>query len=100
MIHGQMLRLGENLYGDPKTGMQYSFLRAEPEKPTCDRNPNIDQLVQTQMQSNANDEFADIFGTTSEADVRASVLAGQQLCEDKYAFYDKSMKHLDEHPSI
>ena len=100
MIHGQMLRLGENLYGDPKTGMQYSFLRAEPEKPTCDRNPNIDQLVQAQMQSNANDEFADIFGTTSEADVRASVLAGQQLCEDKYAFYDKSMKHLDEHPSI
>ena len=100
MIHGQMLRLGENLYGDPKTGMQYSFLRAEPEKPTCDRNPNIDQLVQTQMQSNANDEFADIFGTTSEADVRASVLAGQQLCEEKYAFYDKSMKHLDGHPSI
>ena len=79
MIHGQMLRLGENLYGDPKTGMQYSFLRAEPEKPTCDRNPNIDQLVQTQMQSNANDEFADIFGTTSEADVRASVV---HLCED------------------
>ena len=100
MIHGQMLRLGENLYGDPKTGMQYSFLRAEPQKPTCDRNPNIDVLVQNQMQSNANDEFADIFGTTSEEDVRKSVLAGQQLCEEKFAFYDKSMKYLDEHPSI
>lgn len=100
MIHGQMLRLGENLYGDPKTGMQYSFLRAEPQSPSCDRNANIDALVKTQMESNANNEFADIFGTTSEADVRQSVLAGQQLCEEKFAFYDRSIKYLDEHPTI
>ncbi|HEE6179341.1 TPA: hypothetical protein R7S05_002530, partial [Acinetobacter baumannii] len=45
MIHGQLLRIGERLYGDPATGMQYSFLRAEPEKPTCDRHPNIDAQV-------------------------------------------------------
>ena len=100
MIHGQMLRLGESLYGNEKIGMQYSFLRAEPEKPTCDRNANVDLLVQNQMQTNAKDEFADIFGTTSEQDVRASVLAGQQLCEEKFAFYDKSIKYLDENPSI
>ena len=25
MIHGQMLRMGERLYGDPASGMQYSF---------------------------------------------------------------------------
>lgn len=100
MIHGQMLRIGESLYGDEKIGMQYSFLRAEPEKPVCDRNPNIDLLVQNQMQANAKDEFADIFGTTSEEDVRASVLAGQQLCEEKYAFYDKSIQYLEDNPSI
>ncbi len=100
MIHGQMLRLGENLYGDPKTGMQYSFLRAEPETPTCDRNPNVDVLVQQQMQSNAKDEFADIFGTSSQEDVRKSVLAGKKLCEDKYAFHDTATKYLDDHPSI
>lgn len=45
MIHGQMLRLGERLYGDEKIGMQYSFLRAEPNKPSCDRNVDIDKLV-------------------------------------------------------
>lgn len=100
MIHGQMLRLGESLYGDPKTGMQYSFLRAEPEKPTCDRNPNIDQLVQAQMQSNKNDEFADIFGTTSEADVRSSVLAAQQQCEEKYGYFDVANQYLNDHPTI
>ncbi|NHB58000.1 TRAP transporter large permease subunit [Acinetobacter shaoyimingii] len=100
MIHGQLLRIGENLYGNEKIGMQYSFLRAEPEKPSCDRNPNVDALVTQQMQSNANDEFADIFGTTSEQDVRQSVLAAKQQCEEKYAYYDKANKYLDEHPTI
>ena len=59
MIHGQLLRMGERIYGDPATGMQYSFLRAEPKAPTCDANPNVDVLVQSQMQANAADEFAD-----------------------------------------
>ena len=30
MIHGQLLRVGERLYGNETIGMQYSFLRAEP----------------------------------------------------------------------
>ena len=62
MIHGQLLRIGERLYGDPATGMQYSFLRAEPEKPTCDRHPNIDAQVKEQMKANASDDFASFFG--------------------------------------
>ena len=100
MIHGQMLRVGERLYGDETTGMQYSFLRAEPEKPSCDRHPNSDAQVQTQMKANAADEFASMFGVASEADVRASLLAAQQQCDEKYQFYDKAMKHMEAHPSI
>lgn len=100
MIHGQLLRMGERLYGDSVTGMQYSFLRAEPAKPECNRQPNVDALVKTQMQANAADEFADFFGTASEADVRASILAGVQQCEEKYQFYDKAMQHMEAHPSI
>lgn len=100
MIHGQLLRMGERLYGDPATGMQYSFLRAEPQKPSCDRHPNIDAQVQAQMKANKNDEFADFFGAASEQDVRASLLAAQQLCEEKYQFYDKAIAHLDKHPSL
>ena len=100
MIHGQMLRMGERLYGDQTTGMQYSFLRAEPEKPSCDRHPDIDAQVQTQMKANAADEFASMFGVASEADVRASLLAAQQQCDEKYQFYDKAMKHMEAHPSI
>ncbi|MDU2408405.1 MAG: TRAP transporter large permease subunit [Acinetobacter junii] len=100
MIHGQMLRMGERLYGDQTTGMQYSYLRAEPEKPSCDRHPNIEAQVQAQMKANAADEFASMFGAASEADVRASLMGAQQQCEEKYQFYDKAMKHLEAHPSI
>ena len=100
MIHGQLLRVGERLYGNEDIGMQYSFLRAEPAKPSCDLHPDIDAQVQKQMKANANDEFADIFGTTSEADVRASVLAGQQQCQEKYQFYDKAIQYMDDHPTI
>ncbi|MCU4307766.1 TRAP transporter large permease subunit [Acinetobacter radioresistens] len=100
MIHGQLLRMGERLYGDPASGMQYSFLRAEPEKPTCERHPDMDAQVQKQMQANAADEFADIFGTASEADVRASILAGQQLCEEKYQFHDRAVTYIDDHSTL
>lgn len=100
MIHGQMLRLGESLYGDQKIAMQYSFLRATPTQPSCDRNPNIDLLVQQQMNNSAGDEFADFFGTASKDEVRQSVLAAQQLCEDKYVFYDKTIQHIEQHPSL
>ena len=100
MIHGQLLRTGEKLYGNEAIGMQYSFLRAEPVAPDCDRHPNVDAMVQTQMKKNANDEFADIFGSASESDVRASIMAGVQQCEEKFQFYDKAKRYLDDHPSI
>lgn len=100
MIHGQMLRMGEKLYGDPDSGMQYSFLRAEPQKPTCERNIDIDAKVQAQMQANASDEFASFFGVASEDDVRSSLLAAQQECEEKFKFYDKAVKHIEANPSV
>jgi len=100
MVHGQLLRMGERLYGDPATGMQYSFLRAEPTAPDCERNPDIDAQVHAQMQANAADEFADIFGTASESDVRASILAAKQICEEKFQFHDQAIQHIQAHPSL
>ncbi|MDI9694280.1 hypothetical protein QM268_18355, partial [Acinetobacter baumannii] len=49
---------------------------------------------------NAADEFASMFGVASEADVRASLLAAQQQCDEKYQFYDKAMKHIEANPSV
>ena len=73
MIHGQMLRMGERLYGDQTTGMQYSFLRAEPENPSCDRHPDIETQVQEQMKANAADEFASM-GVQRMLTVRKNIL--------------------------
>ena len=100
MIHGQLLRMGERLYGDPATGMQYSFLRAEPTAPQCERNINVDQRVQEQMKTDAADEYADFFGVRAEADVRAAVMQAQQVCEESYGFYDKAIAHMQAYPSI
>lgn len=100
MIHGQLLRMGETLYGDQTTGMQYSFLRAEPSKPTCDANADVESQVQAQMQANAADEFADFFGTASEDEVRGAVMAARQQCVESHQFYATAIKHLDDHPSL
>ncbi|ANF82554.1 hypothetical protein A3K93_10380 [Acinetobacter sp. NCu2D-2] len=100
MIHGQLLRMGERLYGDPATGMQYSFLRAEPTAPQCNRNIDVDAAVQKQMKEDAADEYADFFGVRSEADVRGAIMQAQQVCEESYTFYDKAVEHIKANPSI
>lgn len=102
MIHGQLLRAGEKLYGDPATGVQYSFLRADPATPSCNRHPDIDAQVQQQMATAqaSDDPFADLFGPKDPAEVRQSLLAAQQVCEDKHVFYENTQKYIQEHPSV
>lgn len=100
MIHGQLLRLGETLYGDPKTGVQYSFLRIDPQAPSCERNPNIEAQVQQQIAASANDPDAQFFGAPSPEEVRQSLVAAQQECEQKYQFFDNSKKYIDAHPTL
>lgn len=100
MIHGQLLRMGEKLYGDPATGMQYSFLRADPQKPDCERNINIDAEVQKQIEANKKDEFAAFFGVATPEEIRSSLVSGQKLCEEKYQFYDNANAYIDKHASL
>ena len=62
MIHGQLLRMGEKLFGDPSTGVQYFMLRADPTKPDCDPNPDIEAEVQKKVAGGgADDEFGGLF---------------------------------------
>ncbi len=49
MVHGQLLRLGERMFGDPENQVQYFLLRADPSAPTCEANPDIDALVAKQL---------------------------------------------------
>ncbi len=100
MIHGQLLRIGEKLYGDPSTGMQYSFLRVEAAKPTCERNPDIETQVQQKMAANAADPDMAFFGLPSEDEVRASFMDAQKDCAQKHEFYDNANIYVEKHSSI
>lgn len=100
MIHGQLLRLGENMYGDPKTGLQYSFLRADPQQPTCERHGDIEAQVQQKVAESANDPDAQFFGIASPEEIRASLIGAQQQCEQKFQFYDNAKTFIDQHPSL
>lgn len=102
MIHGQLLRLGETLYGNPATGVQYSFLRADPVAPQCERHPDIEAQVQQKMAagSASNDPFADLFGPQDPDQVRQSLLAAQAVCEERYQFYENNQKYIEANPSV
>ncbi len=99
MIHGQLLRMGERLFGDPASGIQYSFLRADPAKPECNRAAVTDAMVQQEMakSSASNDEFGGLFADSAPKDpaqIRASLQSAQQICEEKFQFYERVNSHL------
>ena len=95
MIHGQLLRMGERMFGDPDAGIQYSFLRADPEKPSCDPNPNIDAQVQQEMNKPVDDLFGDLFGDAKDPEqIRQSLVAAQTLCQEKFAAYELINSHI------
>lgn len=100
MIHGQLLRVGERLYGDPASGIQYSFLRVDPTKPDCDRNLNIEAEIKKQLADNKNDPMADFFGAASAEDIRSSLVAAQGICNEKYQFYDRAQSYFEKHPTL
>jgi len=64
MVHGQLLRLGESMFGDPAKQVQYFMLRADPVKPDCDANLDIDAEVQRQLNGGArvDDDLDALFG--------------------------------------
>ena len=98
MLHGQMLRLGEQFFGDPAAGVQYFLLRADPTAPDCDPNVDIQKAVDKLAAPPAADDsgIGDLFGPTTvdrgalEASVRQSV----QLCKDKITMYHAIQSHI------
>ena len=50
MLHGQLLRMGEAMFGSQADGVQYFMLRADPEQPSCNPSLNIDAELDRQMQ--------------------------------------------------
>lgn len=102
MIHGQLLRMGEKFFGDPKTGVQYFMLRADPVKPTdCDPNIDVEAEVQKQLAapvgpiSDVDSLFTDDTAAPVAPDpeaIRHSILTAQTVCKEKFTNYENGAK--------
>ncbi len=98
MIHGQLLRMGEHFFGDPTTGVQYFMLRADPVKPDCDPNPDIEAELQKQTAassapaSDIDSLFADDVVDPEAA--RQSLITARDLCVDKHKAYTSLSQHV------
>jgi TRAP-type C4-dicarboxylate transport system permease large subunit len=97
-FHGQLLRMGESMFGNPQQGVQYFMLRADPAKPDCDPNPDIEAAITVEMTNSAGggdaiDALFDDEPKNPEA-VRASILKSVELCKEKMVMYDKISANL------
>lgn len=95
MIHGQLLRMGEQIFGNPQQGVQYFMLRADPEKPACDKNLDIEAELARQMaqgRATSADDIDALFGATEidPAQRRASLQDGLAQCREKHAMYERA----------
>lgn len=94
MVHGQLLRIGERMFGEPQQGIQYFLLRNDPVVPTCDANPDIDALVQSRI-DDATDEFDYeldlLFGeVVIDFDaIRRSLEEDRAQCRQRFETYQK-----------
>ncbi len=102
MLHGRLLHLGEALYGDPVAHVQYFMLRADPVKPDCNPDQDIDAEVARQGATAAGPAVASgdsvdaLFADSKEssADLRTSLLAGREVCRQKHDLYQRIVSHL------
>lgn len=97
MFHGQLLRMGENIFGDPKSGVQYFMLRADPAVPDCNPNPDIEASVQAELhKSNSGDAIDALFAdeVLDPEAIRASVTKAAELCKEKHTMYTNITAHL------
>ncbi|TAK98871.1 MAG: transporter, partial [Aquabacterium sp.] len=98
MVHGQLLKLGESMFGDSQAQVQYFMLRAEPTKPECDANVNIEAELAKQLAAppTKGDDIDDIFGAQTAADpavLRKSIEQAQAICKAKHDIYNKVLQH-------
>lgn len=97
MFHGQLLRMGENMFGDPKSGVQYFMLRADPAVPDCNPNPDVDAAVEAEMNKGGGGDAIDALFMDEVQDpeaIRASVMKAAELCQEKQVMYQNITEHL------
>ncbi|PTQ90993.1 TRAP transporter large permease subunit [Agitococcus lubricus] len=98
MIHGQLLRMGEKIFGDPSTGVQYFMLRADPVKPDCDPNPDIEAEVQKSLAASSQpaSDIDSLFASepVDPEATRQSLITARDLCQEKHQAYVNLSKNV------
>ena len=98
MIHGQLLKLGETMFGDKTHHVQYFMLRADPVKPDCNANMNVESEVSRAVAAataHKDAELDDLFGARAvDPDkVRHSLKESLAECQYKHQLYDAAVTH-------
>ncbi len=100
MVHGQLLKLGESMFGDSQAQVQYFMLRAEPSKPECDANINVEAELAKQSsapKAAGGDDIDDLFGDQPQAHdpavLRKSIEQALAICKAKHDIYQKVLQH-------
>jgi TRAP-type C4-dicarboxylate transport system permease large subunit len=101
MMHGQLLKFGEIMFSDKAQNVQYFLLRADPEKPTCNPNVNIDEEIARQQAARAQragkDDVDDLFGDTKQfnaAAARESMESTIKECAASHTMYEHIVAHI------
>jgi TRAP-type C4-dicarboxylate transport system permease large subunit len=102
MVHGQLLRLGESMFGDAAHGVQYFMLRGDPTEPTCNPKLDIDAEVQRQMtqaKPAGGDDVDALFGDEKQDPevLRKSLVSSTAECQFKHDIYQRIVSHLTPH---
>jgi len=97
MLHGQLLRMGERMFGNPTENVQYFMLRADPVKPECDPAQDIDAAVAAQAAAVPSDDPLDALFADEPQDpatLRASLEKAKTLCVEKFSMYESIQKNI------
>jgi TRAP-type C4-dicarboxylate transport system permease large subunit len=100
LIHGRLLAVGESMFGDPAKQVQYYALRADPVKPTCDANIDIEaEVVRRSAAAPAasKDDIDDLFESSSgptPEQIRRSLVDNVAECKFRHDFYNRAAEHI------
>lgn len=90
-LHARLLQLGENVWDG------YYQLRLDPVAPSCNPAMDIDaELARLVDEASAQDDEWDLFEAepVDPAVMRQSLLAAQQQCAEKHAFYNETSERI------
>ena len=87
-LHSQLLALGQTMWDN------YGVIRHDIPEPTCDLNPDIDALVERQVQRAQQSQADSLLppAPPNREAIRRSLLAQQAQCEQRYAAYEYSQQ--------